>query len=346
MKKIIVIGIIGLLLTISIATVNAKLCRPYIYVDDDADPDWYDETHVKTINEGISIAEDGDTVYVFSGTYAEHVVIDKSIKLYGQDKSSTFINQGRVTINHVSGVIIQGFTIKNEDGDTGLVRLYYSSDCIVHSNNLEGLFIDPPYCIELIHASNNLIEMNTINGWCTWTICGIYLGDGSDNNMIKGNSITECNIGIGIEEGNYNTVYQNTVTQNRLGIGLDSYTEDGPFNDVKYNKIIANNVLYNTEICGIAMGIANNNQIHHNNLIGNGEDGPIGNAIDGGINNKWYDSSNREGNYWDDYNGPDVLPPYGVGDIPYYILYASLDRFPLMEPVDIENVEIDFGDNS
>jgi len=71
MKKIIVsILIMGLLLTTSIVSVNAKTCRPYIYVDDDALPEWYDETHVKTINGGMEVAEDGDTVYVFSGTYA------------------------------------------------------------------------------------------------------------------------------------------------------------------------------------------------------------------------------------------------------------------------------------
>ena len=38
-----------------------------IYVDDNADPSWYNETHVKTITEGINNASVGDTVYVYNG---------------------------------------------------------------------------------------------------------------------------------------------------------------------------------------------------------------------------------------------------------------------------------------
>ena len=50
-----------------------------------------------------------------------------------------------------------------------------------------------------------------------------------------------------------------------------------------------------------------------------------------------------KGNYRDDYKGLDILPPYGIGDIPYTIPPDSLydkDRFPFMEPVDIDDVVI------
>jgi hypothetical protein len=40
-----------------------------VYVDDDADPSWYDATHVRTIQEGIDNATVGDTVFVYNGTY-------------------------------------------------------------------------------------------------------------------------------------------------------------------------------------------------------------------------------------------------------------------------------------
>jgi hypothetical protein len=52
-----------------------------VYVDDDADPGWYDATHVRTIQEGIDNATAGDTVFVYNGTYYENVVVDKTLDL-------------------------------------------------------------------------------------------------------------------------------------------------------------------------------------------------------------------------------------------------------------------------
>ena len=45
-----------------------------VYVDDNADPGWYDATHVKTIHEGIYNATVEDTVYVYNGTYYENLI--------------------------------------------------------------------------------------------------------------------------------------------------------------------------------------------------------------------------------------------------------------------------------
>ena len=36
-----------------------------IYVDDDADPSWYNANHVRTIQEGITNATEGDLVFVY-----------------------------------------------------------------------------------------------------------------------------------------------------------------------------------------------------------------------------------------------------------------------------------------
>jgi len=63
MKKIIVsIIVIGLLLTTSVASVNAVACKRAIFVDDDAPPggDGTYEHPFQTIQEGIDNADDGD----------------------------------------------------------------------------------------------------------------------------------------------------------------------------------------------------------------------------------------------------------------------------------------------
>ena len=95
MKNKIIIStlIIGLLLTTSIATVSAydKLVSfkglksiessdvdADIYVDDDAPSEWYNETNKKTIQEGVSNASSGNTVFVYSGLYQENLIINKS----------------------------------------------------------------------------------------------------------------------------------------------------------------------------------------------------------------------------------------------------------------------------
>ena len=75
--KIMLIGIISLLLLNGFNPISSKDVKPKsneaivsldynIYVDDDADPDWYDATHVKTIQEGIDNATSGQTIYVYA----------------------------------------------------------------------------------------------------------------------------------------------------------------------------------------------------------------------------------------------------------------------------------------
>ncbi len=95
------------------------------YVDDDADPGWYNEAHFKTIMEGIENASDNDIVFVYNGIYYERIIIDKSISLVGEDKYNTFIDGSYITddgsmfgnsiirITHTSYVLVTGFTIQN-----------------------------------------------------------------------------------------------------------------------------------------------------------------------------------------------------------------------------------------
>jgi hypothetical protein len=87
-----------------------------IYVDDDAEPSWYDSTHVKTIQAGIDNVSIGDTVYVYSGTYYENVVVDKTINLVGENRDSTVIDGtgfGDVVQLTAHEVSISEFTIQN-----------------------------------------------------------------------------------------------------------------------------------------------------------------------------------------------------------------------------------------
>lgn len=110
--------------------------------------------------------------------------------------------------------------------------------------------------------------------------------------------------------------------------------------NTKNVKIIANNIK-NNQYYGILStdSFTQNNWIYYNNFIDNVE-----NAYDKALNNKWCKQADSVGNYWSDYIGIDILPPYGIGDIPYFIpgrLIPRVDWYPFMEPVDIEDVDED-----
>ena len=62
-----------------------------VYVDDDAESTWYDHTHVRTIQEGINNASNGDTVFVYNGLYPENIIVNKTIDLSGEEKENTVI---------------------------------------------------------------------------------------------------------------------------------------------------------------------------------------------------------------------------------------------------------------
>jgi len=54
-------------------------------VDDDGPADFH------TIQEAINAAGNGDTIFVHNGTYHENVIVNKTIYLVGENKSSTII---------------------------------------------------------------------------------------------------------------------------------------------------------------------------------------------------------------------------------------------------------------
>lgn len=60
-------------------------------------------------------------------------------------------------------------------------------------------------------------------------------------------------------------------------------------------------------------------------------------SYDNGDTNQWYNPGLQEGNYWTDYNGPD-LDGDGVGENPYQIEGngGNEDLYPLIKPYNSE----------
>ncbi|MBE3136418.1 MAG: right-handed parallel beta-helix repeat-containing protein, partial [Thermoplasmata archaeon] len=188
--KGIVIGIIMLFFGASVSLVPIIKADPEtIYVDDDADPSWYDTTHVHTIQEGITNATTGDTVYVFSGLYGG-AYIDKALTLVGENKETTIVHQSQFGV-WVDDVTIHGFTFNQcEFGiyDGG------GSDLTVYDN----------------------IFTNSFQGV---GLSGCY------NCMIRNNNFTDNDVGLIIYSGSGNTIYHN-IFNNPSGTNAED--DDGP----------------------------------------------------------------------------------------------------------------------
>lgn len=240
-----------------------------IFVDDNRPPGWYDEFHVKTISEGIANASEGDTIYVYNGTYYETIVINKSVYLVGENNQNTIID-GEKIFDVVSitadSVFISNFTIQNSSVDIDFPRSgirIYSNYTTINNNiitkNQEGIeicnlpaifytchnndiidnsFIENSLTID--NSQNNIVNNNYFKAIDSQTLDGIFLKN-SKNNLIKDNIIT----------GSYNTAIYLTGSNN---------------NTINNNEI---------EDCleeGILISNSNKNKIHHN-TINNSDEG-------------------------------------------------------------------------
>jgi parallel beta-helix repeat protein len=286
-----------------------------IYVDDmpGAGPGNPAENFTK-IQDAINAANLGDTVYVYSGTYYENVLVNKTINLTGKNRDTTIIDGGggaetvQVEANWVN---VSGFTFTN--GNNEGINLYYVQNCTIFNNNA----FSNKYGIRLSVSFNNNITGNTASN----NDRGIALS-GAERNNIKGNMVSNNMYGIyGV--GGWNNITSNTVISNtRDGIHLGGSI---------INNIIGNNISNNR--FGISLLDSRWHTISDNTMINNG----IG--IDGEELEVWnshdIDTSNTVNGkpvyYWKNQTGGKI--PDGAGEV---VLANSTN-------VSIKGQELTFG---
>ncbi|KYK31064.1 MAG: hypothetical protein AYK22_02645 [Thermoplasmatales archaeon SG8-52-3] len=293
-KKIVGILICTLLITSAAVPITGQILGKYIfepindrgtiYVDDDADPGWYDATHVKTIQEGINNATTGDMVYVYSGTYIENVIVDKTVDLTGENKDTTIIHGLDESDNAVkitsAWCNISEFTIENGGSNSGGIRVN-SDHCSIYNtifdDNIDrGVFVessDYTEIIDNIFTDNNQGIYVYMSDYTTISTNDIK--NNKDNGIlclsskyceIISNTI-ELNSGIGVYLNNqcdYNEIIGNTVSSNEE-VGIRLYQSDG--NTVSDN--IVNNNGGPTEDGGFVCFYSHNNEIFGNDVDSN-----------------------------------------------------------------------------
>ena len=195
-----------------------------IYVDDDADPSWYDATHVKTITEGITNATAGDTVYVYNGTYYEKVTVNKQVGLVGESRENVIVDgsgSGNVVKVTVSDVSVDTFTMTN-----GSYGIYISKvpdinivNCDVHDVSSYGIYATecPGTSIENCNVYNNnrgfyLYKASDV----TVKECDSYSNSDSGVYLYSSpsNTVTNCEI---YDNSNYGFYIRNSKDTNLTG---------------------------------------------------------------------------------------------------------------------------------
>lgn len=197
------------------------------------------------IFDAINEAEDGDTVYVYSGIYYETITVDKTITIQGEDKLSTIIDgvgNGDVVNINADNVKLHSFTIQNSGQGHGYeAGINIESDYSIITDNIisnncwcadvrnsnYNIFSDniiqdnTQGAIHLAFSRNNIVSNNTI---LNNRLRGVMLYS-SGGNKITSNTFLDG--GLEVYGSSHNSIYSNTVNGKSL-----VYLED------ESNKII------------------------------------------------------------------------------------------------------------
>lgn len=257
-----------------------------------------------TIQTAVDVANSGDIILVTSGTYYEHVNINKSLTLIGEDTATTIIDGNRTEIVGIAGivsitadsVVIDGFTIRNSGVLDHGVYLSQSNNSTISGNVITS---NNRYGISLNHSNNNVVTGNAI----------LSNGDGYSDLPWGGN--------IELLYSNSNLIDSNTIA-NSVTSGLDL--------EYSNNNFITGNTIANNQF-GSLVDKSRNNTIYHNNLIDEGI------TLLASYNILW--DNGTEGNYWSDYTGLDDgsggrIAGDGIGDTD--LPHQEVDYYPLIIP--------------
>ena len=166
------------------------------------------------IMDAINVSKSGDHIFVCGGTYNDSLIVDKSIKLVGDENRTIIVcNTDRPVVNITAdNVSLEGFVITNCSGEK-----CKSGSIEVRSNECKLL--------------NNTISNSSRIGIIIFN---------SSNHVISGNSVHDNErVGIALHNSSYNEISNNEIYLNgKRGIGMSN---------CEHNFIVKNAIYSNAE---------------------------------------------------------------------------------------------------
>ncbi len=228
-----------------------------IVVDDDVG--WW--TDFTSIQDAVYAADNGTTIFVYTGNYSEEVLVNLTVSFVGNGTDMTFVTGWNISdVFNVTGAWVNFTGLNISNGNSSGIIFYYTwngtvANCNVSNNNRTGIRIE---------YSDNMTITNSY-------ICnngdGIFI-NGTNNTLIQHCTFLN-NTGGG---GNYNdgvrgkwnvsnlTVFDNYFAKNSYGVDLDSWDELTNF----WNIEISYNEMYDHSDEGIWASHLANSSIHNN----------------------------------------------------------------------------------
>ena len=197
-------------LTIPISTNDGEST---IYVDDDNRIGPWDgsiQHPYNSITDALNVTANNQHIFVYSGVYKESIIINKNVKITGENKNETIII-GTVEIQQTSNVIFSEFSITVNDQSL---------------SDSAGITLNQT---EKTQINHNIITKHNI---------GILINEESKNNIIKENLITQNNVGLDICSSSLNLIYGNQIVNNQKANIILYYSE---------RNIITQNLIQNAE---------------------------------------------------------------------------------------------------
>jgi len=317
----------SLILFLAISTLTAVALAPKVSLMHLSDTSSRRSEETFKIQKAINDANDGDVIEIPSGVYYEHVLVNKTVSLVGENTSTTIVdgsNNGTVLEITADNVTVRNLTIQNSGYGWERRGIYVirANNVVIADNrlhyNCQNIWLD---C-----SHNSTVTGNTVDYECY----GIRIMN-CVNSTVTGNNVSNCYGGVHLENATECTVKSNYMTRNGQGIRL--------YSPCTYNKVFENTMFNNTYDGMISIMPGNstltNNSIFHNNFINN-----MYPFIYDLFGNAWDNGYPSGGNYWSHYNGTDHYSglyqnetnPDGIGDTQYAVSPFEKDRYPLMHP--------------
>jgi len=264
---------------------------------------------------------------------------------YASSGNGTIENPWNITDQEINGT---GYGYCIYVGNT--TDYFTINNCYLHDANINNPddYFRSNSGIILNNVDNGVIESNEI----VFNDYGIYLLGVSENNVIQYNNISSnLYSGIEVDNADNNQIYRNTADYNEIGIHvLESSLNEIEDNIAFYNDYALkidqsdDNIIIQNSFClSDNYGAYIDSQSCANGIFSNNFGNNAEQAHDAGNGNRWNDSYQLGGNYWndanpdDDYLGPNQSEAGsdGFGDSEYAgIGGGRQDSYQRMEGVD------------